>query len=938
MEKGDCMIPRLYETYISDFNTEGLGSFKDLLTVSITRNRNQIPTLAMTYPINGPLSKDIQEGMIIVADMGPADDEKNQQFRIVDVNKSMTSITITANHVWADLSNIPLKKNISEAHARANRAFDLISDALAWPVSGLGFASDIPTVANLGWDFKALDNANAAIFGTDTAGDQTVNTMEALYNGEFRFNNYYLTMLKHAGQDNGLVIKYGRNMQSITRDETTSGTYNAIMPYVTYSPEEQPQPDGEAFDGQATVQYLANGKISLFNTPYKGHTPVGTIRNGEYLKFVAKTNKQTVNNDTWYKTSTGGWVDEHLVTFDKSGNYVVNKTTAQGTLKISSDITGIIVRSAGVGTISYAGTGQVPLWTSPFGGNKSGQYLSNGKSYKIFWKAKDINGTIWYNLGNRDTQWVSSEFFVLSKTGNYATEKAYGRLNITGAVTVTSEPGGTGSPITWNGKGQYPIYDVSTDSAGTKWYHIGQQDGHQLWVKSGDTISFKEPGTVEYNEEEVEKANIRETGQVPIYHDPNGLAPTGQYYRLGSQLRITAQSTSQGKTYYEVGINQWLNADFFSFAGATDVAPGEDNSDAEPGVEEQTLELDSTVLISKFAKATNAPLRVQAVDLSSYGIGNDKDKLLAVAEAYMKEYRIGYPNISLTVSYEQMQGEYQKLTQVDLYDYVNILFDEVNIFEKAQCTSITWDPIREIATSITIGQLPISYDHALNNFVTNMVAKNTAAANKRATHLFGEMKQIMEEKDEDQRLGLIKLTRELQMDDQVWRDNYAQLQNMVTTINTTVSDVHNWIASGGGGVIYGYPNWQNPTELRAKSKSGGYMRLNSEGLEYVGSDGVARNAIDSQGRLIAERITAGTITGVKLEGITVDGDSYLRSIGADGSTAVVSGTYGFSYTGPGKERAAIGWDRNEAIVKLGNQSLYSADIAWIRKQRGGRVH
>ena len=43
-------------------------------------------------------------------------------------------------------------------------------------------------------------------------------------------------MLKHAGEDNGVVIKYGRNMQSLTRDETTSGTYNAIMPYVTYSP------------------------------------------------------------------------------------------------------------------------------------------------------------------------------------------------------------------------------------------------------------------------------------------------------------------------------------------------------------------------------------------------------------------------------------------------------------------------------------------------------------------------------------------------------------------------------------------------------------------------------------------------------------------------------------------------------------------------------
>lgn len=173
------MIPRLYETYISDFNTEGLGSLKDLLTISITKNRNQIPTLAMTYPINASLSKDITEGMIIVADMGLEDDERNQQFRIVDVSKSMTSMSITANHIWADLSNIPLKKDISEAHASPNRAFSLISDALAWSIGDLGFASDIPTVANLGWNFKELGNANAAIFGADQAGDQTTNTMEA---------------------------------------------------------------------------------------------------------------------------------------------------------------------------------------------------------------------------------------------------------------------------------------------------------------------------------------------------------------------------------------------------------------------------------------------------------------------------------------------------------------------------------------------------------------------------------------------------------------------------------------------------------------------------------------------------------------------------------------------------------------------------------------
>ena len=57
------MIPRLYESTETDDSTEGLGALRDLISISIPRNRNEIATLTMTYPNNGYLSKTIAEDL-----------------------------------------------------------------------------------------------------------------------------------------------------------------------------------------------------------------------------------------------------------------------------------------------------------------------------------------------------------------------------------------------------------------------------------------------------------------------------------------------------------------------------------------------------------------------------------------------------------------------------------------------------------------------------------------------------------------------------------------------------------------------------------------------------------------------------------------------------------------------------------------------------------
>ncbi|MES5137413.1 hypothetical protein ABVC49_06885 [Lactobacillus jensenii] len=64
------------------------------------------------------MAQDIQLGKIIVTSIGPQEWEQRQRFRIVDIQASPTSdtMTITANHIAGDLATNLLTKDISIAN------------------------------------------------------------------------------------------------------------------------------------------------------------------------------------------------------------------------------------------------------------------------------------------------------------------------------------------------------------------------------------------------------------------------------------------------------------------------------------------------------------------------------------------------------------------------------------------------------------------------------------------------------------------------------------------------------------------------------------------------------------------------------------------------------------------------------------------------------
>jgi hypothetical protein len=897
-------FPILYERASDDTNTLGLGYLTGILTGTVTRDSNAVGVLNMTYNPADPLAKELAKGRIILADCGP--DSLRQKFRITRVVKSGQAVTIEASQIWGDLAYDTISSTISIANASPADTFNAISSALADPIPSLTFSSDITKVANVGFDFKSINNVMNMLIDSDQEGDQT-NSMASLFGGEWTVDNYNLKLLQHGGDDTHVVVKYGRNIQTIEQDEQIDKTYTAIMPYATYTPDSTTTTDTSTnYTGVGVVQYVGSGRLQMFDTPYKGHKVTGTVQNGTYYKVSRQATDKTVNGDTWYMIGTNNWVDGQFFTFDKSGSYVVNNVSGSGTITIgdNTDSTGLIVPYQGVGSvISAAGPKSIAIWTSPFADKKAtGEYLGNGKRFKIWYKATDSAGHVWYNIGTNS--WIDSTYFSVEKNTDFVIVPCRGIVIIktddAGGAPVYTAPGCAGYVQRHVANGsKWQVTGEATGGDGNTWYRIATNQ----WITS-DVCDFSSNGTV--TPTTVDDKNTEEAqalGKVPIYPSPTyNVAPTGQYLQAGSRWKITAQADNNGTTWYEVATNEWVDSKWFSFSSADDVTPvGPNADDSDNEVAAVTVMLPELVLKSDLA-TNDERLRVLPVDLSDYNI-QDPDKLRTVAKAYMQDYRIGYPVVTLTLGYAQMTGDYAALTQVGLYDRVSVEFDKLDIAEDAEVSETVWNVTEKRYDTITIGEPPISYTHLLKQYQQEAVTKSTQQASKQATGLFDQIHAALQKQGSDQDAAVEGVMKELG----IQGDSLSAVKNQMKTMDQTVTDVSDWINSSGTAVIQAFPNWQAPTDLRAVNSDGSYMKFDANGLGFYSNGNLVRSAIDSQGRLVAENITAGTVTGLKMDSVQITGTSGISlNDGNGGIETEISASHGIS-TGGGLE--AWSWSR-----------------------------
>ena len=236
------MIPILYSPTETNFTTNGLGGLADCISCEVSEERNGAYTMQIVYPIDGLHFSDIAHSSIIK--VIPSDGAMEQLFRVYKISKPLNGkVTIEAEHISYQLSFIPVSPFTASNCAGA--------------LSGLvnhSMESNPFTVWTDKETSATYKQTLPASFRSRLGGVQ--GSILDVYGGEYEFDNYTVKLHASRGTDNGVTLRYGKNITDIKQEENIENTITGICPYWTDS-------DGNTVTGD--IQYAEGAD----NFPYK---------------------------------------------------------------------------------------------------------------------------------------------------------------------------------------------------------------------------------------------------------------------------------------------------------------------------------------------------------------------------------------------------------------------------------------------------------------------------------------------------------------------------------------------------------------------------------------------------------------------------------------------------------------------------------------------
>ena len=279
------MIPILYEGAETSFTTNGLGRLSDAITCKVTEERNGSYELEMTYPVSGIHFEDITEGKIILAQ--PHDGGLTEPFIIYRIEKPINGIcTIKGEHISYRLCDIVAMPFTA---GTIQEAFGLIPSKSATS-NPFNFTTDI--VSSVGY---TLDHPMSV---RGMLGGESGSILDTYGQGDYEFSRFDVTLHSERGADNGVTLRYGKNITDLKNVIDMSNVYTGIVPYWT--------------DGENTV--VLPEKVIL--SEHTGDYPFYIIKPVDFSSDYEEqpTEAQLRDRAQRYITTNEGWKIRNNIT------------------------------------------------------------------------------------------------------------------------------------------------------------------------------------------------------------------------------------------------------------------------------------------------------------------------------------------------------------------------------------------------------------------------------------------------------------------------------------------------------------------------------------------------------------------------------------------------------------------------------------------------
>lgn len=243
------IYPILYETNETDFFSLGLGPIKTATEAFVTEERNGSFILEGKVIVDDEVYPLLQENRIIKADASPAlTDQRFRIKRIVPNHEGQAEIY--AEHVSYLSQELPMKPEVF-VNGNGNSAL-LIWKSAILDDNPFFVDSDITTDSKTNWRIDKVENPRQALGGVE-------GSILDVWGGEYRFDNYHISLLKKRGTTANTILAYGRNITDFEQERNIMTTYTTVYPFAIYTDDKEEEQivtiDGYVVDCENITDY-----------------------------------------------------------------------------------------------------------------------------------------------------------------------------------------------------------------------------------------------------------------------------------------------------------------------------------------------------------------------------------------------------------------------------------------------------------------------------------------------------------------------------------------------------------------------------------------------------------------------------------------------------------------------------------------------------------